>query len=55
MARVLGSALRDGSLDFMHGCRLGVEVTDLGLCWVVAREGDVLRVIDDEPEAIVPR
>ncbi|WP_324859467.1 ubiquinone anaerobic biosynthesis accessory factor UbiT [Dyella sp.] len=53
MARVLGSALRDGSLDFMHGRRLGVEMTDLGLCWVVAREGEVLRVVEDEPEAIV--
>lgn len=36
MGAVLAAPIADGSLDFMAGRRLGIEVTDLGLRWVVA-------------------
>ncbi len=35
MARVLAVPLRDGALDFMRGRRLGIEVSDLRLRWVL--------------------
>ena len=53
MGRVLAMPLRDGSLDFMKGRRLGIEVSDLGLRWVLTWEDGRLRVIADEPEASV--
>lgn len=53
MDRVLAAPLRDGSLDFMEGRRLGIEVSDLGLHWVLTRAGGQLRVTADEPEASV--
>lgn len=53
MAHVLRGPLRDSSLDFMVGRRLGIEVSDLGLRWVLARHGDRLHVVDDAPEACV--
>ncbi|EIL86846.1 SCP2 sterol-binding domain-containing protein [Rhodanobacter sp. 115] len=53
MARVLDVPLQDGTLDFMRGRRLAIEVSDLQLRWVLELEGDRLRVIDAEPEASV--
>ncbi len=43
MARVLAEPLAAGSLDFMRGRRLGIEVADLGLAWVIELEGGRLR------------
>ena len=43
MARVLAEPLAAGSLDFMRGRRLGIEVADLGLAWVVELEDGRLR------------
>lgn len=51
--RVLAPSLARGDLDFMHGRRLGIEVTDLGLRWSVERDGDRLRVDDGPAEASV--
>ena len=53
MARVLAAPLADGALDFMAGRRLGIEVTDLGLHWVLTLRDGRLVVIDDVPEACV--
>ena len=53
MARVLDVPQRDGSLDFMHGRRLAIEVTDLRLRWVLTGHEGRLRVIDGEPQASV--
>jgi len=53
MARVLAAPLADGALDFMAGRRLGIEVSDLGLCWVLSLRDGRLRVVDDAPEASV--
>jgi predicted lipid carrier protein YhbT len=53
MARVLATPIHDGSLDFMHGRKLGIDVTDLGLRWVLTLHGDRLGVVDEEPEASV--
>ncbi|MHC6218204.1 ubiquinone anaerobic biosynthesis accessory factor UbiT [Stenotrophomonas acidaminiphila] len=53
MARVLAAPLRDGTLDFMAGRRLGIEVSDLGLCWVVELQGQRLAAVDAAAEATV--
>lgn len=53
MARVLAPSLEGGDLDFMRGRRLGIEVRDLGLSWVVELRGDVLEVVDAGAEASV--
>lgn len=53
LARVLAAPLRDGSLDFMAGRRLGVEVQDLRLRWVFELRDGQLRTVDGEPEACV--
>lgn len=53
MARVLAAPLRDGSLDFMRGRRLAIEVSDLRLRWVLELHDDRLAVVDAEPEASV--
>ncbi|MGY0620111.1 ubiquinone anaerobic biosynthesis accessory factor UbiT [Lysobacter sp. A378] len=53
MQRVLAAPLADGTLDFMQGRRLGIEVTDLGLRWVIEQRGSCLTVINDVPEASV--
>lgn len=42
---VLGKPLASGSLDHLAGRRLGVEVTDLGLRWVIAIDGREVRVL----------
>ncbi|MBN8802211.1 MAG: SCP2 sterol-binding domain-containing protein [Stenotrophomonas acidaminiphila] len=53
MAKVLAAPLRDGTLDFMAGRRLGIEVSDLGLRWVVELQGQRLAAVDAAAEATV--
>jgi len=53
MARVLAVPLQDGTLDFMRGRRLGIEVSDLQLRWVLELHDGRLRVGDGIPEASV--
>ena len=53
MARVLAVPLQGGSLAFLQGRRLGIDVTDLDLHWVVTLDGTRLRAIDDTAEASV--
>ncbi|MGB3392948.1 MAG: SCP2 sterol-binding domain-containing protein [Stenotrophomonas sp.] len=53
MAKVLAGPLQDGTLDFMAGRRLGIEVGDLGLRWVVELQGQHLAVVDAAAEATV--
>ncbi|MGY0558639.1 ubiquinone anaerobic biosynthesis accessory factor UbiT [Lysobacter sp. A421] len=53
MQRVLAVPLADGTLDFMQGRRLGIQVVDLGLLWVIEQRGTQLVVTDDAPEASV--
>ncbi|MBN8923989.1 MAG: SCP2 sterol-binding domain-containing protein [Rhodanobacter sp.] len=53
MARVLAAPLADGALDFMAGRRLGIEVTDLELHWVLTLDEGRLVVVDAAPEASV--
>lgn len=53
MAKVLAAPLGDGTLDFMAGRRLGIEVSDLGLRWVVELQGTLLVVVDAPAEATV--
>jgi O2-independent ubiquinone biosynthesis accessory factor UbiT len=53
MARVLAVPLHDGTLDFMRGRRLGIEVSDLQLRWVLELRDGRLCVGDGVPEASV--
>lgn len=53
MARVLAAPLAAGTLEFMRGRYLGIEVGDLGLHWVIGLSDTRLVVIDAEPEASV--
>lgn len=53
MAKVLAAPMADGTLDFMAGRRLGIEVSDLGLRWVVELQGQRLAVVDAPAEATV--
>jgi len=53
MAKVLAGPMADGTLDFMAGRRLGIEVDDLGLRWVVELQGQRLLVVDADAEATV--
>jgi predicted lipid carrier protein YhbT/chorismate mutase len=53
MAKVLAGPLAGDALDFMAGRRLGIEVSDLGLHWVVALQGEHLLVVDAPAEATV--
>ena len=53
MAKVLAAPMADGTLDFMAGRRLGIEVSDLGLRWVVELRGQQLVVVDAPAEATV--
>ncbi len=53
LARVLAVCERDGSLDFMNGRRLGIDIEDLGISWVFGRIDGRLRVLDAAPEARV--
>lgn len=53
MAKVLAAPMADGTLDFMAGRRLGIDVSDLGLRWVVELQGQQLVVVDAPAEATV--
>lgn len=53
MKAALDAPLADGALDFMRGRRLGIEVTDLALRWVVEMRDGHLRVVDGTAEATV--
>ena len=53
MAKVLAAPMMDGTLEFMAGRRLGIEVSDLGLRWVVELQGQRLQVVDAPAEAVV--
>lgn len=53
MAKVLAGPLAGGALEFMDGRRLGIEVSDLGLRWVVELQGTRLVVVDTPAEATV--
>ncbi len=53
MARVLAAPLQEGALDFMRGRRLGIEVSDLRLRWVLELRDGRLCVGDDVAEASV--
>lgn len=51
MWRVLAAAMASGDLDFMHGRRLGIEVSDLAVRWVIERRGERLCVCAAGTEA----
>lgn len=53
MAKVLSGPLDGGALEFMAGRRLGIEVSDLALRWVVELQGSRLKVVDAPAEATV--
>lgn len=53
MAAVLAAPVADGSLGFMEGRRLGIEVTDLGLRWVVELRDGRLQAGGEAAEASV--
>lgn len=53
MARVLAAPLESGALAFLQGRRIGIDVTDLDLHWVVTLERGRLRAVEDAPEASV--
>lgn len=53
MARVLAAPLADGELGFMQGRRLGIEVTDLDLRWVIECRDNRLTVCNEPAEASV--
>lgn len=53
VGHLLSAPLRGGQLDFMAGRRLGIEVSDLGLRWVLVLEGDRLRATNEPADATV--
>jgi predicted lipid carrier protein YhbT/chorismate mutase len=53
MAQVLSSPLANGALDFLQDRRLGIEVADLHLRWVVTLRHGRLLAIDGPAEASV--
>lgn len=53
MARVLAAPLESGALAFLQGRRLGIDVTDLDLHWVVTLDRGRLRAIEQPAEASV--
>lgn len=53
MAGVLAAPMADGTLDFMRGRRLGIDVTDLDLHWVIELRDGRLTVGSADPEASV--
>lgn len=53
MARVLGASLAAGDLGFLRGRRLGIDVVDLGLHWVIGLRDERLASMDGAPEASV--
>lgn len=53
VAQLLARSLQDGELDFLRGRRIGIEVRDLGLHWVLGVEQGRLRALDGDAEASV--
>ena len=53
MARVLAQPLAGGTLEFLRERRLGIDVTDLDLHWVIGLQGERLAVVGGEAEASV--
>ena len=53
VGHLLAAPLCEGQLDFMQGRRLGIEVSDLGLRWVLVLEGERLQATDETAEATV--
>lgn len=53
VGKLLAQPIRAGDLDFMQGRRLGIQVSDLGLAWVLELDGERLRAVDSEAEASV--
>lgn len=53
MARVLAAPLVNGALDFMQGRRLGIEVSDLALRWVIELRDGKLSATTEPAEATV--
>lgn len=53
VARLLAAPLARGDLDFMADRRLGIEVHDLGLAWVLELQHGRLRISDGAAEATV--
>lgn len=53
MARVLAAPIADGALEFMRGRRLGIDVIDLDLHWVIELRDRRLTVSGAGPEASV--
>ncbi len=53
ITRGLATSLDAGALEFLQGRKLGIEVTDLGLRWVVSFERGRLIVVDQPAEASV--
>ena len=50
---VLAAPIDAGALEFMRGRRLGIDVTDLDLHWVIEFDDAGISVGDREPEASV--
>lgn len=53
MQSVLATPIKTGLLQFMQGRRLGIEVCDLNLRWVIELSDCRLHVVEAEPEASV--
>lgn len=53
LARVLAAPIAAGALDFMRGRRLGIDVADLDLHWVIELHDGRLTVGGAAPEASV--
>jgi O2-independent ubiquinone biosynthesis accessory factor UbiT len=53
MARALAAPLESGALAFLQGRRLGIDVTDLDLHWVITLDRNRLRAISQPAEASV--
>jgi predicted lipid carrier protein YhbT/chorismate mutase len=47
LGRALAGPLQAGALEFLRGRHLGIEVTDLGLRWVLSFDGSALHVVDE--------
>lgn len=53
IGRLLDKPLQAGGLDFLRGRRIGIEVPDLGLAWVLGLDDGRLRAVDGPAEASV--
>jgi predicted lipid carrier protein YhbT/chorismate mutase len=53
VATALAAPIAGGTLDFMQGRRIGIEVSDLGLRWTLELRDGRLRVVDGPAEASV--